>query len=99
MDTFSRAPWITHRGSVWSTDPSIDKSKRTNMVASISDKWRMPEGEKAANAILIASAPDLLAACEFALEGLEWSNSGERHDEKEMADKLRTAIEKAKGLF
>ena len=46
-----------------------------------------------ANARLIAASPDLLAACEFALECLvDWDR-----ENGEAGDMLRTAIAKAKG--
>lgn len=49
--------------------------------------------ERKANARLIASAPDLLDACESALEYIESSNGIMSFT----ADKLRQAIAKAKG--
>ena len=54
-------------------------------------------GTAAANARLIASAPDLLAACERVLLAMEWSETSDRMSEPEQADVLRAAISRATG--
>ena len=58
----------------------------------------LPFEEMKANAHLIASAPDLLAACEAALEEITLFTDGERDDGQEkLLNQLRRAIDKAKG--
>lgn len=58
-----------------------------------SNERRLPPGEQAANANLIAAAPDLLAACEELLIYLgDWDDM-----ENETCAAARKAIAKAKG--
>lgn len=55
------------------------------------------EAEDRANSHLIAAAPDMLAACEAALNYIA-NTEGEWGITLDSADKLRAAIAKAKGL-
>lgn len=48
-----------------------------------------------ANARLIASAPDLLAACQRVLRAIEWGTTADRMDSAEQAELLRAAIARA----
>jgi hypothetical protein len=92
---FTEAPWKTYNGSVWSESPKIDKSQRTNMVCSISDRWKMPDSEKEANANLIAAAPDLYEACKQAHEALiPWKD----YKSQELDIALQKAMSKARGI-
>jgi hypothetical protein len=63
------------------------------IVADVSCWWYDRESAKA-NARLIAAAPELLAACESALDS-EINDFG--YPDSELAKILRTAISKAKG--
>ncbi len=51
--------------------------------------------EMFANAHLIASAPDLLAACQRVLRAIEWGTTADRMDSTEQAELLRAAIARA----
>lgn len=73
-------PWRSHGEAVWSTHESVSgpvtKGTRTNHVCAVSSRLKMPEAERAANARLIASAPDLLAACQRVHKYLNHPNDG-----------------------
>jgi hypothetical protein len=84
-------PWKPRKSSyriegvedTWCIDWSPDQEEVAEIV----------HGE--ANAHLIAAAPDLLAACELALNGIELSN-GVPYSE-DVITELRAAIARAKG--
>ena len=73
-------PWTQHEGEVW--------AKNYGLISR--SYYGKPDGEGAANARLIAAAPELLA---FAQEWLERQGT----DENYMTAKARAAIAKAIG--
>lgn len=81
---------MSHTPGPWyvRTDGTIGSVQRGGMVVAHPVIEPKNEGDQAANARLIAAAPDLLAACEKALYALK----GREHD-----GFLRNAIKKAKG--
>lgn len=52
--------------------------KDPKVIAEIVDDPAFPDGTQTANARLIAAAPELLAACKFALETFQGANDDER---------------------
>lgn len=68
-------PWKHHGDAVWSEHESVSgkvtKGERTNHVCAVSSRLRMPERERLANARLIVSAPDLLAALQATKSWME----------------------------
>ena len=74
MNDHTPGPWKAYRGAVWSTHESVSgpvtKGMRTNHVCAISERLKMPDGEREANACLIAAAPEMLAALEACLPWL-----------------------------
>ena len=82
-------PWTHYNGSVW-TKAAVDKEIRSNMVCSISNKWRVPDSEKEANGQLISTAPELLDACKVLACYIP-------AHETELAAKVKAIIAKATG--
>ena len=80
---------ITHNGA---SNPAIVACSRYSA---------MSDEENLANALLIAAAPELLTACEYALEVIRENietNSGVISEQiSDCCDTLETAIQKAKG--
>ena len=98
MSKHTPGPWVAYRDAyyeTWSVEGGGDV---------VADLWRLSEESHTrhphfeddgveANAQLIAAAPELLSACETALECLvDWDR-----DDGEAGDALRAAIAKAKG--
>jgi hypothetical protein len=87
-------PWTTYRGSVWSKDPSIDRSKRSNIVCAISERLKVPESEQQANARLIAAAPELVDACITALSVLDVVDGRHGGHAAIAAQRIRSLLQK-----
>jgi hypothetical protein len=90
-------PWRATPYSVFSTR----QDRRTETIVARCRLSVARTAEGLANAHLIAAAPDLLAACEEALEMAEYLSAtwGTSHGDNyaEMAERLRAAIAKARG--
>jgi hypothetical protein len=92
---YTKGEWTHYNGSIWSKSPDIDKSQRTNMICSISERWKMPENEKIANARLIAAAPEMYEALK---EARQWILAPEERGEKDVRTiilKMGEALSKA----
>lgn len=68
-------PWLLSHNTNWKTNPfSVTVRKpgvHNTTVANIPLRMTIPPQEQQANARLIAAAPDLLAALEYALKDME----------------------------
>ena len=93
MASFTPGPWYTRHGQISSLE-----SEHGCTIASCNRTSRgINDEEVDANAKLISSAPDLLAACERVLRAIDWSVSEDRMSSQEQADLLRSAIAAATG--
>jgi len=88
---------------VWGSTPGKDTCI-CNVLVTQDPEWGVSPDEALANACLIASAPDLLAACEAIAARLEEAGHlsyGLRtmtyHEDSDVMVQLRAAISKAKG--
>lgn len=94
-------------GPVWVIEDEAETNICLAFVFASGVNLQVSEDEAAANANLIAAAPDLLAACEEAQRGKQWGQGGMDSDDlyqrglargwRECADTLKAAIAKAKG--
>jgi hypothetical protein len=98
VDGHTPGPWRSHGEAVWSTHESVSgpvtKGTRTNHVCAVSSRLKMPEAERAANARLIASAPDLLAALQSLVNICTHPNAT-KSDMRMIAEESRAAIARA----
>lgn len=80
-------PWKAYGTAVWSEHESVSgkatKGTRTNHVCAVSDRLKMPDAERVANARLIALAPELLS---FVLDVMRGCT--DREDLERMAARL-----------
>lgn len=100
MSEHTPGPWETYAGHVYAPGEnganicSVSEPRATSDVRYTPLRLDSPDlAEAHANARLLASAPDLLAACCDALRYLEVEGHGGWH----MAGQLRAAIAKARG--
>ena len=90
MGEHTPGPWVQNSLMVSEANQPINVGRD---ICHCGMGMRRDPFESEANARLIAASPDLLAACEFALECLvDWDR-----ENGEAGDMLRTAIAKAKG--
>lgn len=103
LNAHTPGPWKTYRGAVWSTHESVSgpvtKGMRTNHVCAISERLKMPDGEREANARLIAAAPDMLAALEAIISQMDQGGQGATQvfNRDACIQHARAAIAKARG--
>lgn len=100
--THTPGPWVVANGlQVWADGPSTVRSPRICTVQNASTPvQQLSEAEMAANARLIAAAPDLLAALVEAEKVIRWAaqEAAGRVDKEKVcgwihhADKTRAAI-------
>ena len=90
--THTPGPWSL-RMTGWQTNPAaIYSPRRPGAVACIPARTSVPLDEQSANARLIAAAPDLLAALQWAVETADTEQY-----EADWYAAARVAIAKAKG--
>ena len=90
--THTPGPWSL-RMTGWQTNPAaIYSPRRPGAVACIPARTSVPLDEQSANARLIAAAPDLLAALQWAVETADTEQY-----EADWYAAARVAITKAKG--
>ena len=95
--THTPGPWSL-RMTGWQTNPAaIYSPRRPGAVACIPARTSVPLDEQSANARLIASAPDLLAALEQCLPIVDAYRRLSLGDGDLTANNARNAIAKAKG--
>ena len=82
----TQGEWHAHDGQIYPLE--------TGKTLALIPYFNKDNEEQKANANLIASAPDLLDACEHALKELNYLHNGQDSDAIEA---LRTAIDKATG--
>ena len=94
------SPWHLHKSESDFLIVYSDGENRSH-VAKLFDSTLCEEhGSLAANARLIAAAPDLLSALESAYNAIAWDIPGGNlsdDDEEALLDTIRATIEKAKG--
>ena len=87
---------MKHTPGPWTSIENMDTGNTTTIFATnFSSKLHIAEvtgSLQTFNAALIAAAPDMLAALEWALQNAEWSN-----DTATGTDLIRAAITKARG--
>ncbi len=74
MNAYTSGPWTYHSGMVWKADGSEDGIPIARMDRSTPST---EPTERDANARLIASAPELLEACQAALKVLDGTYEGD----------------------
>lgn len=85
-----------HTAGTWRLHRSTIKSASGADVARIVSGWGVREAAEAiANAHLIATAPDLLAACEYAAQFMAHPRTAE--ELAVIGKRLRSVIDKARG--
>jgi hypothetical protein len=107
MSKHTRGPWIAYETQIVKARVEIEQSHgtmKTNEYPIAAVNANLPEQEALANARLIAAAPELLEACQDALETLvqmlsadpDYAENNERLGMPDpLEDKLERAIAKA----
>lgn len=90
MSKYTPSPWTAAGDIVTGRDENGMRSP----IATISNNWRNREIDRA-NTHLIAAAPDLLEACQFAYNELHAGRALKNY--ALLMDKLKDAINKAEG--
>ena len=97
---------MAHTPGPWKVDPKSQEETRSKIVGpegwlGVAQAFGDDLEETQANAALIASAPDLLAACEAALQDINWMVNNEKYLTfpvlNELGDRLNAAIAAATG--
>jgi hypothetical protein len=91
MAKHTKGPWMKIGGGIY----QADYVGRREVVHGSGIKGRTPE-EKAANAALMAAAPEMLEACEAALSLTRWTDRNPMPS-LQVERMLRDTIAKAKG--
>ena len=87
----TRGPWYVQGNN----PPRIYARAGMDIIAQCDSAKEMTRAEEMANARLIATAPELLAACKRILAAIEWEYTGGRMEKDEQAAMLRAVINKA----